>query len=457
MVSDKRILLIAYYFPPSPAVGGLRLSGFAKYLPEMGWKPYVLTVGNDGLSRGNPPPHESAAIFTAAQHLSLRDAYLRSKSFLASLSTRTKVTPEDLEASYVRPEQSAPSLTYKAKMKTFLVSLVFLPDEKRGWITPATMKAARLIRKERIGAILTSCPPYSSHVVGLILKTLFPRLRWIADFRDPWMTPVSKEIYPKSALSTAIERKLEQSVVGRADLVLTTTEALAEALSAHYQDLSADKFHFLPNGFDPTEFPEASLLEKYDKFTIAYTGSLYFGRTPRPIFEAIRQLLEDGSIASNDIRVKLVGDCKHLNGTPIEDLIGEYGLGSVVEVYGQAPHGEALKIVGKSHLSLLLAPKQPYQIPAKAYEYMGIGTPILALTEEGATQELVNGAGAGGAVHPEDIEGIKAFICRHMRGENRLRPPADSRFRQYERREIVQRFARELDRPEFDGRVRGTS
>jgi len=47
-VSDEmehsRILLAAYHFPPSAAVGGLRISRFARFLPEFGWRPYVLTV-----------------------------------------------------------------------------------------------------------------------------------------------------------------------------------------------------------------------------------------------------------------------------------------------------------------------------------------------------------------------------------------------------------------------------
>jgi hypothetical protein len=40
----SRILLAAYHFPPSAAVGGLRVTRFARFLPEFGWRPFVLTV-----------------------------------------------------------------------------------------------------------------------------------------------------------------------------------------------------------------------------------------------------------------------------------------------------------------------------------------------------------------------------------------------------------------------------
>ncbi len=40
----RRILIIAYHFPPDAAVGALRPLKFAKYLPQFGWEPWVLTV-----------------------------------------------------------------------------------------------------------------------------------------------------------------------------------------------------------------------------------------------------------------------------------------------------------------------------------------------------------------------------------------------------------------------------
>ena len=39
----KKVLIIAYSFPPNPAVSSLRIRGMVKYLPEFGWEPIVLT------------------------------------------------------------------------------------------------------------------------------------------------------------------------------------------------------------------------------------------------------------------------------------------------------------------------------------------------------------------------------------------------------------------------------
>src|SRR4051794_22182391 len=38
----RRVLIVAYYFPPLGGAGSLRVSGLATFLPEYGWEPTVL-------------------------------------------------------------------------------------------------------------------------------------------------------------------------------------------------------------------------------------------------------------------------------------------------------------------------------------------------------------------------------------------------------------------------------
>ena len=42
----KRVLIIAYHFPPARSAGIYRPLKFAKYLPDLGWEPVILTVKN---------------------------------------------------------------------------------------------------------------------------------------------------------------------------------------------------------------------------------------------------------------------------------------------------------------------------------------------------------------------------------------------------------------------------
>ncbi len=43
----NRVLIITYYWPPGGGAGVQRWLKFAKYLPEYGWEPVILTVDPD--------------------------------------------------------------------------------------------------------------------------------------------------------------------------------------------------------------------------------------------------------------------------------------------------------------------------------------------------------------------------------------------------------------------------
>jgi hypothetical protein len=81
-----------------------------------------------------------------------------------------------------------------------------------------------------------------------------------------------------------------------------------------------------------------------------------------------------------------------------------------VEVHDTIPPADALDIVSRSHLALLLAPDLPFQIPAKVYDYLGAGTRILAIADDGGTADLVRETASGQAFSPGDVEGIAKFI-----------------------------------------------
>jgi glycosyltransferase involved in cell wall biosynthesis len=303
--------------------------------------------------------------------------------------------------------------------------------------------AIRLIRRERVGWFLTSCPPYSGHVVGIFVKWV-TGARWIADFRDPWMTTGSKRLFPTSALSIRVESWLERQVIERCDLALFNVERLKDAYRDRYSDLPEEKFAFLPNGIPPQEPPDAPV-KKYEHFTLSYTGSLYVGRSPEPVFEAVSQLISSGTVEANAIRIKLVGQCQQINGMPTASIIRKYGLESVVDVLEPVSYAESQDIVRRSHLALLFAPNLPYQIPAKVYDYLASGSRILAIAEEGGTADIIRDTGSGQAFEAADVDGIAGFILREFssRSQEVERPTAVGRF---DIRKITAALAQHMER-----------
>ncbi len=432
------------------------MAHFAKYLPFYGWNASVLTIKDKYLRKldaGRLNDIRIEKIYKTGQLPTVLQGYLKLKTLYYSFLKNRKVTPEELERTYTQ-SPAAPSGPEKIfqKVKRFAVSFLTLPDAERNWVLPAVLRAVREIKRESIDCILTSSPPCSGHLIGLIVKTI-TGVRWVADFRDPWVTSGPKRLFVTTAASTRVETWLEKQVIQRADLVLTTTEKLCANFRESYRYLPDGKFAYIPNGFDGESFAKLDQLKKYDIFTLTYAGTLYIGRSPEPAFKAIHELAKEGKLDLQNIKLKLVGNCRTIGGHPISRIIHAYGLDSAVEVLETIPYLNALEIIKQSHVALLFAPGQPLQIPAKVYDYLGLGTKILALTEKGATWDLITATGAGSAFYPSDIDGIKEFIYRSMSHGNLTASANNAAVRKkFDRKLIAQNLAGELDRLMVDMR-----
>ncbi len=389
------------------------MANFARALPQLGWDPYVLTLEQKYIEKQDAEKRQYVAgIKTVhAGHLpTLSDGYLRVKRW-AHYWTREDQRQRGVQDNLPRPQRDASCPeTNIEKWRRYLLSFSSLPDPQRSWMWPAVLKAVCLIRREKIEAVVTSCPPYSGHLVGLIVAYL-TGVRWIADFRDPWTTTGAKSLYYTCDVTKHIERGLERYVVRKADAIIANTHRLREALKTQYSNCHSSKFDCITNGYDEEFFSRYDTFKKDEIFTIIYAGTLYFGRTPEPIFQAMCELIGEGCLERSAIRMRFIGHCEQVEGKSIGDIVKAYGLEGVVEVLGAVSYINAIEMIRRSHLALLLAPNQPYQIPAKVYDYIGAETEILALANEGATRDLIRSSGIGGVFAPDDVKGMKEFIA----------------------------------------------
>ncbi|MDF0665651.1 MAG: glycosyltransferase [Nitrospira sp.] len=408
----KKILLIAYHFPPSTEVGGVRLANFAAQLPRLGWSVRVLTVKDRYVAQID---HErlkhlgEIEIDKVGRLPTLSDGYLWLKRVVRPALGRSAIQGWAPSARANQKESFGESMG--ARLRRYALSFLSLPDSQRSWVWPAVLRAVSIIKRNRIDVILTSCPPYSAHLVGLVVKWL-TNVQWVADFRDPWMATPAKSLYHTCAASVAIERWLERKVFQSADLVVSSTGKLTSYFMATYGEAGLSKAVTITNGYDGEVAACFKDHVKASFFTMTYAGSLYFGRTPEPIFQAVQDLVSGGSIPRHSIRIKLVGHCGIIDGVPTEKVADRYGLREILEVRGPVSQLDALRLIKQSHIALLLAPNQPFQIPAKLYEYMGMQTVVLAIAEAGATQDLMERTRVGWVFRPSDVAGVRDFIMK---------------------------------------------
>ena len=414
VTQSRRILLAAYHFPPSAAVGGLRISRFARFLPEFGWRPYVLTVDDadrpqdEGTDHGRLVGLESVPITRTHQPSGIFDVYGRIKHKVLHL--RQGQASGDRPA-VETPDRSDGRESVVQRLRRYARSLfVLLPDEQKNWSVLAAITAVRLIRRHGIDCILTSAPPFSVHVVGLVAK-VFTRVSWVADFRDPWGESLAiRSAYSQSWLSRRLEHKMEAMVMNHADRVLTVTEPMRQSMMARFPHIR-DKFSCLPNGFDLGHLVLGERPEKYDQLTITYAGTLYLDRNPEPLFAALSALEQEGKARPGDVRIKLIGNCRYVGQVETEALARRHGVESAVEIIERLPHIEAARIMQRSHLLLVLAPSNHgMAVPAKIYDYLGSGSKLLALAEPGPTADLIQETGGGTCFSPNDVSGLKTYL-----------------------------------------------
>ena len=413
-MTPRRILIASYYFPPDSAVGGLRAAKFVRSLPEFGWEPSVLTVEDryrdQGFDHGRLKGLEGVQITRTSALPSLRRWYARPQ--IEGEERRPGVGPHGRFG-------AAPSRTETMvqRVKRYVISLLLmLPDDQKNWSIYGAFTAIRRIRTQKIDCVLTSGPPHSIHLIGLLARYLTDA-KWIADFRDPWVEMLSeREPETRSSASDAIERWMERLVMTHADKVLTTTNRLKSSLIARYPAVAQAKFVCLPNSIDTHSIALVSGCAKYDALTITYAGTLYFDRTPEPLFEAVRELIEAKQISERDIRIKLVGNCQLIDGLDTREVVRRYGLESVVEVMDPVPYAEAIRIMRQSHLLLVIAPQRhDLVVGAKVFDYLGSGSKILALAAEGATRDLMEETQSGMCFSPSDIDGLRGYLGELMR------------------------------------------
>jgi glycosyltransferase involved in cell wall biosynthesis len=316
-----------------------------------------------------------------------------------------------------------------------------VPDPFIGWLPFAILKGINIIKKEKVDVIVSTSMPNTCHLVALILKKI-SKLPWIADFREAWTQNPFID-YPKIVLN--IENKMESAVIRNADKITAINDPIRNDLIVKYHDQTPEKFMTIPHGFDLEDFQDVEKSPS-KKFTITYTGSLYGRRSPKTFLEAIKEIIEDDKNMKSELRIQFIGNV-HI----AKEIAERLNLTDLVTSSGFVSHQQVFSYIVNSNILLLIigSGKNDNTISTgKLFEYMGSGTPILALVPEGVAAGIVRSANIGVVVHPNDIEGIKKAILqlykKYKKGELKIEPNQEI-IKQHDMRILSKKVAEVLD------------
>ncbi len=421
-------LIVAYYFPPRQHIASRRMEGLAKYLPEFGWEPVILTAA---LPSGPRPAVE----ILETDYEDVLAGWV--KRLALGVSDRLQAKPADSSKSYVKH-------ALRRRLIRLGMEIFAYPDPQRKWHTYALEAGASYLERhhERVDVIISSSDPFTAHLVARQLKQKFG-LPWLADLRDLW---TQNHYYPFGRIRRALERRLERTTLGDADIVVTVSEPLTDKLRQLHGDAP---IHAIPNGFDPEEWScEAHPLT--EKFTITHTGQLYEGkRDPAALLETIRYLIDSHAMTPESVEMRFFGPYSPW----LERLARKYNLSSVVNQYGVVPRQEAVERQRESHLLLLLTWDDPDErgvYTGKVFEYLAARRPIIALGQHGSVVDnLLAETRAGKLVSPRNGQDLRAMISKaysnYMAGRRIPYEGGEQAIMRYSHREMARQFAELLN------------
>lgn len=440
----KKVLFVAYYFPPVAATGAMRPLGFCRYLEEYGWRPWVLTTSPCAAYPPHPIDEQLLAklpgdvkvevvpyIDPLEQILTLRN-YIRSR--LSGLSA-VQDGGSKKQISQVESKLSTlQKMGTMASIKQFVLDWIFLfPDRQRAWIPPVLRHFDYLRRDEYPDAVFATGGPWTSLIVGQLLAKRFG-VPFIADFRDPWASNAHLHFTSHYLLNKST--KLERSVCASAACVIANTEELRSKFVSDYPELK-DKCVAITNGchrqdFEilakdplPENMPIAPSESRHQQgIELCHFGTVYLMRTPSALLRAVVDLLREGKICSQQLRLRFVGMWEVGNdGT--EDLAQELEKHAVLKRDPPVSHQQCLREMVKADALLILQPSSTLQIPGKIYEYIATGRPLLVIGDQGATENLVESQGLGRFCR-NDVCTIKDLLLRIVNGSVKLHRPPNS-------------------------------
>lgn len=372
--------MVAFHFPPVQGSSGVhRTLAYSRHLPAQGWQPLVLTVRPNaypqqcdsqlGQVPGSVPVTRSFAL-DAARHLAVRGSYLQFSA---------------------------------------------LPDRWASWWPGAVADGLRMIRRHRPALIWSTYPIATAHLIALTLHRL-TGLPWVAEFRDG-MTDTN---YPADPLKRRCYRWIERQTISHAKAVIFASPGTTRAYSRRYEAMPATHWHTIANGYDEDSFVQAQRQRinngsrRSTGLTLVHSGLLDpHHRDPGPFLSALARLREQGSPAVDGLRVVLRATGFD---SAYRQQLQQLRLEDMVFLEPSLPYVEALiEMLDADGLLLFQGAYVNELIPAKLYEYIRAGRPILALTDaRGEAAQVIEASGTG-TVIPIDapdaiMQGLVHFV-----------------------------------------------
>jgi len=406
-VAPRRVLTLAYHFPPMGGAGVQRMVQLARRLPALGWHQTLITGPGDPDSYWRPHDGEIGA--------AVRDV--------------TVIRVEGPE-----PPHDVP---WEGRLERWLR----VSSRWRRWWAAGVVDLASTAGD--VDVVHASVAPYSTAESAVAVARRLGR-PLLLDLEDPWALD-EMLVYP-TRLHRSLERRRMQRVLAAADLVIMNTpEARLRVLQA-FPGLSPERVAAIPNAYDPLDFAGDASPAAGDVLRIVHSGSLHTesgmrhrnvghmrrllgGAVPGVDFltrshvfllEAIERVLAADRGLAGRIEVHLAGAFTAADRTVAERY-------PFVHLHEFVPHHETVPLLLSADLLFLPMHDLPAGsraglVPQKTYEYLAAGRPILAAVPDGDARDLLARSGVARLCRPGDVAAMAATLRGELQRKNAGEP-----------------------------------
>lgn len=354
-MQTKRLLMLAYYYPPFAGVASQRTSKFRKFLPEYGWEPIVYTVDEHYYGHRVVQPSANNGTHNSIK----RVRHLR-----------------------------FPGATLLMKLVHPVLALWFAIRHRR-----------------ELEAVYMSGSPFHPFLLTAILTGLF-QIPTVLDFRDSWSI---NHGYDGSRSTSLVARLREKAFqwLERISIRFATRAVFATSrLQSEYVELFpewSEKFSTIHNGFDPEDVASVTPQRLFSETTLILAGKFHL-YTP----EAVNALMEVLR-TTPDIAFVYVGE-EH---TIIKDAAKRHGAADRVKALPFQPQKRVLELTAGADIGLVTN-GMVNGLGTKIFEYLALGKPAICLVPEGSVivSEFGQTATVFTAHPPHTLQRITELIQR---------------------------------------------
>jgi glycosyltransferase involved in cell wall biosynthesis len=414
MAADfKKVLMVLYYFPPAASGGTYRPLKFIRYLREFGYQCVVIAP--------------TRCRYESQDH-----------SLLSEIPYGTEI----IRVSPGIEESWHYNLIRKLGMgEIYEQSMV--PDRHVGFAYNAIEAAKQRISRGDINLVFTSATPNSVHIAGREISKQ-SGLKWVADFRDPWIAdPFYK---PINSDRDKKNREIERSYFEQANAVISFPEFRADIERKRYPEY-AQKIISIDNGFDPADFPSTQINHEDGKITISHVGAITKDRPGTSFLESLSKVLETDNSLRKIVNLDFYGDSR----PPTPDDISRLNLTDVTHFNGYVPHSDACIAMAQSNLLFMVLPDRDGAegiMPLRLFEYIYANRPVFLIAPQGEASGFLNESNSGVWVKNSDRNEITSklrSILESIKSGQYKHTPNLEPLKKFERRYLTEKLAKLFD------------